>query len=127
MAIAFRHRVARAALFAAQVKRQKEGVFTCQLGGHRHFVLAHSKVHKRAALKGQQWLGLACERVFNRAVVAVLALGVFHRLLELAFQLQRGGGDAIDEQHQIQPWVVALPIATSLARMRRIGHLRHHA
>ena len=117
LAVIRRLRIARAAFRATKVERQEEGVFTRQLGGHRHFVLAHGKVHQRAALESQQRLGLARQWVFDRAVVTVLALGVFHRLLELAFQLQRGGGDAIDEQHQIQPWVVALPPASRITRM----------
>ena len=79
-------------------------------------------MHQRAALEGQQRLGLARQRVFHRAVVAVLALGVFHALLELAFQLQRGDGDAVDEQHQIQTRVVL-----ALAVVGGIRHLRHHA
>ncbi|MNJ48863.1 hypothetical protein D3C77_440700 [compost metagenome] len=127
LAVVRRLRVARAAFRTAEVEWQEEGVFTRQLGGHRHLVLAHSKVHQRAALEGQQRLGFTGQRVFYRAVVTVLALGVFYRLLKLAFQFQRRRGEAVDEQHQIQPWVVALPAAASLTRMGRVGHFRHHA
>lgn len=66
-------------------------------------------MHQRATFEGQQRLRLARQRVFNRAVVAVLALGVFYALLELAFQRQCGGGDAVDEQHQIEARVVTPP------------------
>ena len=126
LAVVHRQRITGAAFLATEVERQEEGVLTGQLGGHRHLVLTHGKVHQCAALEGQQRLGLACQRVFYRAVVAVLALGVFNRLLELAFQLQRGGGDAIDEQHQVQTRVVALPAACRITRMGRVGHLRNH-
>ena len=114
--------IARAAFRAAEVERQEEGVLAVQLGGHRRLVLADREMHQRAAFERQQRLGFASQRVFHRAVVAVLALGVFHRLLELAFQLQRGGGDAVDEQHQIQARVVF-----TLSEMRRVGHLRYYA
>ncbi len=122
LAVIRRRRVAGAAVEAAQVERQEEGFLAGQLGGHRHFILAHGKVHQRATFEGQQRLGFARQRVFYRAVVAVLALGVFHALLELAFQLQRGNRNAVDEQHQIQTGVVF-----PLAEVRGIRHLRHHA
>ncbi|MNQ30678.1 hypothetical protein D3C85_440270 [compost metagenome] len=122
-----RHWVAGTTFLAAEVKGQEKGVLARQFRGHRHLILPYGKMHQRATLEGQQWLRLARQRVFHRAVVTVLALGVFHRLLELAFQLQRGGGDAVDEQHQIKPRVIARSTAAGLSCIRRIGHLRHHA
>ena len=65
-------------------------------------------MHQRATFEGQQRFWFARQRVFNRAVIAVLALGILYRLLELAFKLKGSSGDAVDEQHQIQPWVVTL-------------------
>ncbi len=113
--------VAGAAVLRAPVEGQEEGVLAIQARSHRHLVLADREVHQRPALEGQQRLGLAGDRVLQRAVAPVLALGVLHRLLELAFELQRGGGDAVDEQHQIQPGVVL-----AAARVRRIRDLWHH-
>ncbi len=110
------------AVEAAEVERQEESLLAGQFSGHRHLILAHGKVHQRAAFEAQERLGLARERVFHGAVVAVLALGVFHALLELAFQLQRGDGDAVDEQHQIKARVVL-----TFTVMRRVRHLLHHA
>ncbi|MNQ91431.1 hypothetical protein D3C85_1068120 [compost metagenome] len=127
LAVVLRQRVAGTAVFAAQVERQEEGVLAGQLGGHRHLVLADGEMHQGAAFEGQQRLGLARQRVFDRAILAVLALGVFHRLLELAFQLQGGGGDTADEQHQIQARVVALSAVRGFTRMGRVRHFWYHA
>ncbi|MCY1311096.1 hypothetical protein D9M70_613610 [compost metagenome] len=59
LAVIRRRRVAGAAVEAAQVERQEEGFLAGQFGSHRHFILAHGKVHQRAALEGQQRLGFA--------------------------------------------------------------------
>src|SRR5690606_23610007 len=111
-------RVTGATIQTAQVEWQEEGVLAVQLGGHRDLALPNSEMHQRAALEAQQRLRFTGQRVFYRAVITVLTLGVFHALLKLAFQLQRGSGDAVDEQHQIQTRVVALATATSLAGIR---------
>jgi hypothetical protein len=114
--------VAGAAVLGAPVEGQKESVLAGQAGGHGHLVLTHREMHQGTAPEGEQRLRLARDRVLHRAVPPVLAPGVLHRLLELALELQGGGGDAVDEQHQVQPRVVVPGPC-----VRRVRDLRHHA
>ena len=79
-------------------------------------------MHQRTAAKRQQRLWTFRFRIFRRPITPILTFGAFHRLLKFAFELQRGGRDAIDKQHQIQPGVVF-----ALAMMRRVRDFLDHA
>ena len=128
------HVVAGPAVRRALVEGQENRVLALQPGRHVHLVLAHRKVHQRAAFEAQQRLRLFRHRVDGQAGRLVLAYGPLHRLLELGLQLQRRHRQAIHKQHQVDApgfglgscAVLTLGL-TRLACPRAIDQLRHHA
>ena len=97
-------RVARPAV-AASVERQEPRPAVRKPRRHRHVVLVEREMHERAALEGQQ--RLAC----RRAVVPVLLLGVLERGAgQEVLRLHRRDGQAVDEEHDVEPPAVLLAV-----------------
>ncbi|MNY34580.1 hypothetical protein D3C86_1689330 [compost metagenome] len=107
--------ITRTALCCPPVERQEEGIHTRQLGGHGHLELVQGKMHQGSPPEGQQRLTFA--RRHQRAIDTVLFLGIFEGLLEAGFELQRRHRDAVQEQRQIEPPIIAV---------RAIDQLGHH-
>ena len=108
-------RVAGRAL-VAQVEGQKHGSCAIEPRHHRHFAVADGKVNQGAGGKRQQRLGRLALRA-RMAVKAVLVDGVLHALGEVGLEFDRGHGQAVEEQHQVNVVFV----------VQRITHLAHHA
>ena len=98
-------RVARTAVIAL-VEGQKARGGALQARGHHHCAVAHGKVDQRTTRKVQQWLGKRPALGFGDAVKAVLVHRRVHVLREVGFELRRGHGDAVQEQHQVDHVIV---------------------
>ena len=110
-----------------------------EASGHVRLVLTDGEVNERAPLEGEQGLGLVGRGVLGQARLLVLLDGVLDRLLELALQLHRDDGDAVQEQHEVDaPRLGPLPFAQTaglfevgfgraLGDMRAVDQLGHQA
>ena len=97
-AIGAPHRVRRVASAAVVpfVEGQEERRRPCQPRGHEHRFGVHSEVHQRPPLELE-------DRLARVAVLHVLPARLFHRLPgERVLQLQRGHGDAVQAQGDIE-------------------------
>ena len=108
-------RVARCAI-VAQVEGQEHSGRAVQPGDHRHFLVAHRKMHQRTVRKTQQRLG-QLPLVARVAVKAVLVNRIANALGKVRFQLHRGHRQAVEEQYQVDAVLV----------VQRVAHLAHHA
>ena len=89
-------RVARAVV-VAPVERQERRSPALELGGHVDVVVREGEVHERAPEGRQQGL------TGGSAVVLVLLDRGLERLGEVGLDLHRGYGQAVEEEHQVDP------------------------
>ena len=103
-------RIARA-IVVALVERQKPRTFALKLCTHFYFAIVHREVHHTAP-ESKQWFA-------RITVAAVLLHRVLHRLLgEAVLQLERGNGQTVDEQSQIERAACLVVAVGELARDR---------
>ena len=102
--------------FVAQVEGQEVRGRAFQFRHHGHLGIAHGEMHERPLGERQQRLGGLPFRA-RQAVEPILVDGVFDALREIRFQLHRGHGQAVQEQHKVDAVLV----------VQRVAHLPHHA
>ena len=122
--------VARTAVLGAPVEGEEVRSPALQLGGHIRLVLTDGEMNERAPLEGEQGLGLVGLGVFGEARLLVLLDGVLDRLLELALQLHRDDGDAVQEEHEVDAPRLGLGAGlceVGLGGVGAVDQLGHHA
>jgi hypothetical protein len=123
-----RHVVARAAVRGAAIEGQEDRLLAGEAGGHGDLVLADGEVDEGAAFEGEQRFGLLSDRVDRQTRGLVLFDGTVGGLLELGLQLQRGHGQAVDEEHEVDTPGLCLRARGGefgFRRPRAVHDLRH--
>src|ERR1022692_2494442 len=82
----------------AAVEGQESGARAIQFGGHHHRHVADGEMHQSSIREAEQRFRGGLSLGPGSAVEAVLVHGVFHGLREIAFQLSRGDGYAVEKQ-----------------------------